>query len=411
MPQRPSRTGTPETASPGRRAFIARCTVAGLAPWATMSGWSAPARPDGQRLVVVLLRGGLDGLAAVQAPGDPAFADARGALAVTASPVLPLDGFFALHPSLAHVHTMFQAGEALVMHATGLPYRERSHFDAQQVLESGGSRPYELSTGWLARALSTEQRRAMAMSTAVPLLLRGPGLTDTWAPSALPEPSPDLVSRLAQLYQRDPELARALSRARGLREEPLMASMGEPRSPAAGRQGIIELFRKAAEFAAQPAGPQALVLEMGGWDSHAGQASLQGGLGGNLRVLDAGLQALKEGLHSGPLGADTWRRTTVLVVTEFGREVAINGTQGTDHGTGSAAFLLGGAVRGGKVMADWPGLGKAQRHEGRDLRITLDIRAAMKGLLAQQFGLSRQRLDNEVFPGSAAVAPMDLLRG
>jgi uncharacterized protein (DUF1501 family) len=411
MRLRPTPTGTPPTFSPGRRAFVARCAVAGTAPWAAVSGWAAPARPDGQRLVVVLLRGGLDGLAAVQAPGDPAFAEARGALAVTASPVLALDGIFALHPSLAQFHAMYQGGEALVMHATGLPYRERSHFDAQQVLESGGSRPYELTTGWLARALGADQRRTMAMSTAVPLLLRGSGLTDTWAPSALPEPSQDLVTRLAQLYTRDPDLARALTRARGLREDPAMAGMGEPRSPAAGRQGVIDLFRKAAEFAAQPTGPQALVLEMGGWDTHAGQASLQGGLGGNLQVLDAGLQALKDGLQGGPLGADTWRRTAVLVVTEFGREVAINGTQGTDHGTGSAAFLLGGAVRGGRVIADWPGLAKAQRHEGRDLRITLDIRAAMKGLLVQQFGLTRQRLDNEVFPGSSAVAPMDLLRG
>lgn len=397
-----------------RRRFIAQCAAGGLAPWATLAAWSATAAPEGNRLIVVLLRGGLDGLAAVPAPGDPAFAEARGVLASTAAPALPLDGIFGMHPQLAALHGMYQQREALVVHATGLPYRERSHFDAQQVLESGGTRPYEITTGWLARALAADQRRSMALNTAAPLLLRGPGQIDTWAPSALPDPSPDLITRLSQLYTTDRALATALARARGLRDEPAMAAMTDGRSmaggPPAARQSVVQLFRKAAEFASQMQGPQALVLEMGGWDSHAGQAAPQGQLTTNLGTLDAGLAALKEGLQAGNGKTDMWQRTAVLVATEFGREVAVNGTQGTDHGTGAAAFVLGGAVAGGRVIADWPGLARSQRHEGRDLRITTDLRAVFKGLLSQQFGLSRRQLDEQVFPGSGTVAALELLR-
>ncbi len=348
-----------------RRQVLGHLLAAATVPWARLS-LAAPAGDKlSNRLVMVVLRGGLDGLAAVPAPGDPAFADARGVLAQTPSPTLAVPGgLFALHPQLGSVHQMLTQGEALVVHATGLPYQERSHFDAQQVLESGGTRPHEITTGWLARALAPQRRRSLALNTAVPLLLRGPGEVDTWAPSTLPEPSADLVARLARLYAADPPLAQALGRAKALREGPDMAGMGNSSAGVGGggRQAVLSLFRKAAEFAAQPAGPQALVLDMGGWDSHAAQASLQGALTNNLGLLDTGLAALREGL-SGPAANNTWARTAVLVVTEFGREVAINGTQGSDHGTGAAALLLGGAVRGGRVLADWPGLGKEDRRE------------------------------------------------
>ncbi len=397
-----------------RRRLLQGFALAGMAAGARLS-WAAGSTPaQDRRLIVVLLRGGLDGLAAAPAPGDPAFADARGVLAQTPTPTLPLAGTpFALHPNLAQLHAMYGRGEALVVHATGLPYRERSHFDAQQVLESGGARPFELDTGWLARALAPERRRAMALNTAVPLLLRGPGEVDTWAPSALPEPSADLVTRLSRLYAADPALAQALARAQALHQDPDMAgsmAMAGGMAPAGGRAGLIALFRQAASFAAQPRGPQALVLDMGGWDSHANQAAPQGALSNNLATLDAGLAALREVLDAPPAGG-MWSRTAVWVVTEFGREVAINGTQGTDHGTGGAAFVLGGAVRGGRVLTDWPGLSKAQRHEGRDLRITTDLRAVAKGLLGTHLQVPSARLDREVFPGSAAVRPLDLLRG
>jgi uncharacterized protein (DUF1501 family) len=274
------------------------------------------------------------------------------------------------------------------------------------VLESGGSRPYELSTGWLGRALAAGAQRGIAINTAVPLVLRGPAQIDSWAPSALPEPNADLVMRLQQMYVRDAPLAQALERAKGLHADSPMAS--EPM--ARGNAQAVALARKAGDFLARPDGPQAAVLEMGGWDSHANQAAPGGALSSNLRALDAALAALREAL-SGPASNDAWSRSVVVVATEFGREVAINGTLGTDHGSGGAAFVIGGAVRGGRVLADWPGLGRRERFEGRDLRITTDLRAVLKPVLAEQLQLSRAVLEREVFPGSETLRPLALLKG
>jgi uncharacterized protein (DUF1501 family) len=378
-----------------RRQILAT-TLAALGGATRLSVAAAPAA-GGNRFVFVILRGGLDGLTAVPAIGDPAFADARGALGVFPTPPLALDSTFALHPLLPQLHALYGRGELAVLQATGLPYRERSHFDAQQLLESGGTRPYELNTGWLGRALQGGALRAVALETAVPLVLRGPAEVDTWAPSALPEPSADLVSRLEAMYRGDAALAQALARARGLRDNPGMAANPEG-------AGAVALARKAAEFLQR--GAQVAVLEMNGWDSHVNQAAPNGATSNNLRTLDKVLATLREGLLPG--GA--WERSAVFVATEFGREVAINGTQGTDHGSGGAAFALGGAVQGGRVIADWPGLARKDRFEGRDLRITTDLRAALRTLLGDHLGVPRTLLDATVLPGSAAIRPLDLLR-
>ena len=384
-----------------RSALATAATI--VTPWATLSLAAAPA-PSASRFVFVILRGGMDGLHAVPAVGDPAWADARGSLAQFANPPLTLDGPFALHPLLPQLHAMYGRRELAVLHAVGLPYRERSHFDAQQVLESGGTRPYELATGWLGRALPVGALRAVGLTTAVPLVLRGPTEVDTWAPSAMPEPSIDLVTRLAAMYQGDPALAQALARARGLRDEPGMATT--PAGAGGGSRGAaVALATKAADFLQRNS--QIAVLEMGGWDSHTNQGAPNGAIANNLRTLDATLAALREGLLAG----DVWRRTVVVVATEFGREVAVNGNQGTDHGTGGAAFVLGGAVDGGRVLADWPGLARKDRHEGRDLRVTTDLRAALRPILADHLHVPTAMLDSSVLPGSAAVRPLALLRG
>jgi uncharacterized protein (DUF1501 family) len=405
-----------------RRHLLSAALAGAIAPWAQLSVAAAPATAGRRRFVFVILRGGMDGLTAVPAVGDPAFAAARGPLANFVGDTLPLDATFALNPLLPQLHGMYGRGELAVLHATGLPYRERSHFDAQQVLESGGSRPHELTTGWLGRALPGMALRAVALETAVPLVLRGAAEVDTWAPSRLPEPGADLVARLELMYRADPALAQALARARGLRAE-VEAAPGKVASPmamgvagtgadaaanaaaSAGRAGAVTLARKAAEFLQH--GAQVAVLEVGGWDSHVNQALPQGATSNNLRTLDATLAALREGLLPG----DAWQHTAVLVATEFGREVAANGTQGTDHGSGGAAFVLGGAVRGGRVLADWPGLAMKDRFEGRDLRITTDLRSAMRSLLSEHLGLARATLDREVLPGTAGLPRLDLLRG
>jgi uncharacterized protein (DUF1501 family) len=304
---------------------------------------------------------------------------------------------------------MYGRQELLVVHATGLPYRERSHFDAQQLLESGGTRPHELTSGWLGRALAASGQRGMALQTAVPLLLRGPGDVDTWAPSALPDPSVDLVARVQRMYGSDPALAQALERARALRAEPAMNDAVEANAmaPAGPRGQAIALARRAGEFLSLPDGPQAAVLEIGGWDSHANQAQPQGALSNNLKLLDATLATLREALQG---TQPAWPRTVVLVITEFGREVAVNGTQGTDHGSGGAAFVLGGAVRGGRVIADWPGLTPKDRFESRDLRTTTDLRALFKTVLHDHMRVARTAIDGSVLPGASAVRPLDLLR-
>jgi len=394
---------------PTRRKLVRTALAAGaLGPLATLSFAGAP-DPGGKRFVMVILRGGMDGLYAVPAVGDPEFAAARGALAQYAAAPLPLDSLFALHPNLVQLHAMYGRGELGVVHAVGLSYRERSHFDAQQVLESGGTRPYELASGWLGRALGAGPAKGIALSTTVPLVLRGPGVVDTWAPSSLPDPSADLVTRLERMYDSDPALATALARAKALHfDTTMMAEVNAPMPAMDGgaRPGtFVTLAQRAAEFLSQSNGPKAAVLELGGWDSHANEAATTGATANNLRTLDAGLAALRDGLLAGRV----WRDTVVVVATEFGREVAINGTLGTDHGSGGVAFVLGGAVKGGRVLADWPGLAKRDRYEGRDLRTTTDLRAVLKGVLSDHMQLSAKALSRDVFPGSDAVRAMAVL--
>jgi uncharacterized protein (DUF1501 family) len=390
---------------PHRRRLLGALLAAGAAqPWSSLS-LAASGNSSGKRLIVVILRGGIDGLSAVPALGDPDFAAARGALGQFATPALALDKVFALHPELPQLHAMFGRGELAVVHAVGLPYRERSHFDAQQVLESGGTRPFELSTGWLARALGQGGAKGLALNTTVPLVLRGLNAVDTWAPSALPEPSADLVARLERLYDGDPALATALARAKALH-----FGAAVPTEMAGGMGGRANNFKtlaqRAVDFLVPPGGPQVAVLELGGWDTHANQNNPNGPLANNLRQLDAGLATLRDGLS--PSG--TWQRTVVVVSSEFGREVAVNGTQGTDHGTGGMALVLGGAVAGGRVIADWPGLAKKDRFEGRDLRITTDLRSVFKGVLADHLQVPDWSLNTEVFPGSEGVKRLALLR-
>jgi uncharacterized protein (DUF1501 family) len=394
-----------------RRRLLAGAALGGaLGAWSTLS-FAGTAGAAGNRVVLVILRGGMDGLGAAPAIGDPDFAAARGPLARYSAPTLPLDALIALHPNLVELHAMYGRGEAALVHAVGLAYRERSHFDAQQLLESGGTRPYELTTGWLGRALGASGSKGMALNTAVPLVLRGRAVVDSWAPSLLPDPSADLVARLERMYASDPALATALERARSLHLDspaPDATPMAGAMAPAGTRPGaFVVLARRAAEFIAQPNGPQAAVLELGGWDTHANQTNPNGALANSLRQLDAGLAELRAGL----VASDTWARTVVVVASEFGREVAVNGTLGTDHGTGGVAFVLGGAVRGGRVVGDWPGLARANRFEGRDLKATTDLRALLKGVLADHLQVASRTLESDVFPGSRAVRPLSLLRG
>jgi uncharacterized protein (DUF1501 family) len=379
-----------------------------LAPFARIAHAVADAEA---RFVLVILRGGLDGLAAVPPYGESRYANLRGDLALgspgSADGVLDLDGTFGLHPALANMHTLFKARELAVLHAVATPYRERSHFDGQNVLENGGATPNASTNGWLNRALAAleqqgKPRPAVALAESVPLVLRGEFAVNAWAPSRLPDTDEDTLARVRAMYEAtDPLLAERLSSALGAREL-VGDSASDQRMGGRGAQQVGPLVTAAARFLASETGPRVAVIDVGGWDTHANQGGAQGALALRLRGLDTGLAMLKT-----ELGA-VWQHTSVLIVTEFGRTVAVNGTRGTDHGTAGCAFLAGGAVAGGRVIADWPGLAARDLHENRDLRATTDMRAIFKGVLADRFALAEAALEETVFPGSDAVSPLEL---
>jgi len=390
----------------------------------TLFAWAfAPklARAEGRdpRLLTVVLRGALDGLAAVAPVGDPDWIGLRGDKALTlngATPGLPLNSFFALNPAMPNLHRLYQSGAATIVHASATPYRERSHFDGQDVLESGVLRPGASETGWLNRALTTlapagragsASGDAFAVGPMTPLVVRGPAPVLSWTPPRLPPANDDTMTRLLELYRHtDPALARALEERMGLAA---IAGAGGPAKsdqkpqpgPAAQvRAYFAESAGMAAKFLAQPDGPRIGALAFDGWDTHADEGALNGKLAALLGALDGALAAIETNM--GP----AWRDTVVVVVTEFGRTARINGTEGTDHGTATVAFLAGGALKGGRVIADWPGLKLAQLQDGRDLKPTTDLRAVVKGLLHEHLRVDEAALSAKVFPDSGAVKPM-----
>jgi uncharacterized protein (DUF1501 family) len=390
-----------------RRLLTAGATLTFAGPFVSRAFAAAT---DDARFALVILRGGLDGLAAVPPYGEGQYARLRGPLALGApggdGGVLQLDGLFGLHPALANFHRMYSEGELAVAHAVASPYRERSHFDGQKVLEAGGTSPETSDGGWLNRALAAlaEEsfgRHAIALADSVPLVLRGPVTVSSWAPSRLPDADSDTLARIREIYEAtDPALATQLTEALNARN--LAGDAGMDGAMRNGGQQLAPLASAAGRFLAAADGPRIAVLESGGWDTHANQGAAAGTLAQRLQQLDSGVATLKT-----ELGA-LWERTTVVIVTEFGRTVAANGTRGTDHGTAGVAFAAGGAVTGGRVIGDWPGLSSSDLYQGRDLMPTLDMRALFKGVLGEQYGLSERALDTVVFPESAAVAPVGL---
>jgi uncharacterized protein (DUF1501 family) len=419
-----------------RRQFLTASALA--AGGALMSSRLAFASAEtSSRFVFIILRGALDGLTAVPPYGDADYARLRRELAIpapgAANGAIKLDDTFGLHPNLRFLGDSYAARELLVFHAVASPYRERSHFDGQDVLENGLVRPHASQSGWLNRALaavpvSSRKELGVALGQNVPLVMRGPAPVASWSPSKLAALDEDTLERITDLYARDPILSKRLADAlstdaiaKEARDEDVDASMMQMAEPGADGAGnastggssqvlakrekgkaaagarYVEVIRAAASFLRREDGPRIAVFDATGWDTHANEGGAQGQLAMRLGALDAGLRTLKE-----QLGA-TWKDTAVLVATEFGRTAAINGTRGTDHGTGAAAFLLGGAVQGGRVMADWPGLSATALYEGRDLKPTLDLRSVMKGVLSEHLHVAATALENDVFPDSSRV--------
>jgi uncharacterized protein (DUF1501 family) len=378
------------------------------------------ARAEGRdpRFLVVVLRGALDGLAAVAPVGDPDWLRLRGDNALTLggkTPALPLDNFFALNPAMPNLHRMYKAGEASIVHAVASPYRERSHFDGQDVLESGLSKPGAVDTGWLNRALSSlapaarvGAKDAFAVGPVTPLVVRGPAPVMSWTPQRLPPATDDTVTRLLDLYRHtDPVLARALeervdlaaiARADGMGTGPQKPDGVRPPGPGSTvRAYFAEAAGAAAKFMSRDDGPRVGALAFDGWDTHADEGAASGRLAALLGALDGALAAIEQGM--GP----AWKETAVAVITEFGRTARINGTEGTDHGTATVALLAGGAVKGGRVIADWPGLSAASLYQDRDLKPTTDLRAILKGVLRDHLRVDERALATSVFPDSVAL--------
>jgi uncharacterized protein (DUF1501 family) len=358
------------------------------------------------RLLVVILRGGLDGISMLQPVGDPAFAALRGA---DSGQTVPLDGLFGLHANMPKLLAMFQAKEAIALHAAHTPYRGRSHFDGQDVLESGLPRVTTGErTGWLNRALTALPRgervappKGLAIAPVVPVIMQGPAPVETWQLQRFHYANDDLVARLLDLYEaRDPRLAEALrggAQLDTLMQETPPGAPGTQRVP--GRPDFVTESAAAARIMVQPDGPRIAVLGLNGWDTHSTQGTARGGLANRLGALDDALDALRTGL--GPV----WSDTVVAVVTEFGRTARLNGTGGTDHGMATAALLLGGRLNGGRVLADWPGLAPHELYENRDLRPTTDLRAVLAGVMVDHLHFP-VRAVADVFPDTVPVRPV-----
>ncbi|MBW8816201.1 MAG: DUF1501 domain-containing protein [Caulobacterales bacterium] len=387
-----------------RRAF----GLAGLS-LALLARVADAAIPAGRKFVVIVCRGGMDGLSVAAPVGDSDYAALRGGLAL-GDEALKLDATFALNPALPSIYALAKAGEARIAPAVATPDRARSHFEAQDVLETGAPGVYATTSGWLNRAVGVMSAagkvEAISVGPTAPLILRGPTPAGSWSPGRTVDAAARLPTLLQDLYKDDPLLGPAL--ARGLATETLardsgadqgamMAAGMKPAGAGQGRDTARAMGVSLADFLKAPGGPQIAAVSLDGFDTHANQA-------GVLAQRLGGLDALVDGLHTG-LGP-AWKDTLVLAVTEFGRTARANGTGGTDHGTGSTALLMGGALKPGGIVGDWPTLKRQALFEDRDVYPALDMRSLSKGLLADHLGVDRRALDTTVFPDSAGVKPL-----
>jgi uncharacterized protein (DUF1501 family) len=405
---------TPSSPNPSRRGLLATAAGFGLSlQLLAVPAMAADSALNKKKVIVVICRGGMDGLSVAPPIGDSEYRGLRGGL--TVADALPVDGTFALHPQLTAVHALAKAGEARIVPAVATPDRARSHFEAQDVLETGAPGVYSTTSGWLNRAVETLSAHrkvdAISIGPTAPLLLRGKAPTASWSPGRGVDAEARLPSLLQDLYRNDALLGPAL--ARGLATETMakdataglqmasapMAGNGKAGVGGAqqGRDAARTLGQSLAGFMREPGGPTVAAISLDGFDSHANQAGL---LAGRLAYLDAVL----DGVHQG-LGPE-WRNTVVVVATEFGRTARVNGTAGTDHGTASTALVLGGALKPGGIVGDWPTLKQNALYENRDVAPTLDLRGLFKGVLAEHMGVDHAALDNAVFPSSAGVRPV-----
>jgi uncharacterized protein (DUF1501 family) len=377
-----------------RRSFVRQMCLGGLATFCAPRVSFAQVRSGG-RFVFVLLRGGFDGLAAVVPYGDPAYRALRADLAFEESALVPLDDMFGLAPGLAPLGELWQQQQLVVLHAMAIPYRTRSHFDGQAILETGIDKPAGSADGWLNRLLQVMpgRRSGIAIASGLPRSLTGAVSVQTWSPTQLGVVDDDYLSRLSVLYRTDRVLQGRFEAA--MQQQAMVGE--EPTAGQGARRGsIAPLMAATARIMRQDDGPNVAAVEFSGWDTHANQGVAGGALDRLLGQLAEGLLTLRTEMQG------AWATTTVVVMTEFGRTARPNGTRGTDHGTAGAGFVIGPTVARSAVHADWPGLDTRALFEGRDLAPTLDTRAVLKAAIAGAFDMTPAQADR-VFPASAGV--------
>ncbi|MCJ1960822.1 DUF1501 domain-containing protein [Novosphingobium mangrovi (ex Hu et al. 2023)] len=336
-----------------------------------------------KRFVFIIQRGAADGLNTVIPYADPAYAQLRGSLAIDVADATRLDGTFALHKSLAKVGELYASGQAKFVHAVGLPYLSRSHFNAQNVLECGGRKPYELNSGWVNRLLTLlppGKGKAVALASAMPMAMRGSMPVMGYQPAQMADPEDELLQRLSGLYQDDPQLHGLWEAAVDVHAEVSDIRTGRSNSKVGTLAGTLLGKRNGARVA---------MIETSGWDTHNAQNAV---LTKSLTILDNLISSLRDAL------GDAWKDTLVIVATEFGRTAAVNGTGGTDHGTGGLAMVLGGTIQGGQVISDWPGLSPSALYENRDLKPTTALDTIITQALSEHYGWDPEVASQTLFP-------------
>ena len=390
------------TPLPSRRTVLRSALAAGVgATFLGVAHGAAAADFAGKKLVVIIQRGACDGLSLAPPIGDPDYQGLRGDIAIPNDKVLAIDGHIGLHPKLVKVHDLVLSGQARIAPAVAIPQRIRSHFEAQDLLETGGAQLYASTTGWLNRTLQAAQPgrtiTALSIGAQEPLILRGPVQAESWSPGGrLNDQTNRVANALMDLYAGDALLGPALATGLQTEAQADVINGGKPLNGA----DVQAFANTAAKFLIAPGGPSIAVLSLDGFDTHANQGADNGQLANRLSLVDNVIAGLQTGL------GDQWKDTVVVMATEFGRTAKVNGTHGTDHGTASCMVLAGGALKPGGIIGDWPTLQQAKLFENRDLAPTLDVRAVFKGVLIDHLGIDKRRLETAVFPNSGDAKPV-----
>ncbi len=386
-----------------RGAVVLGCSAAAH-PWlstVTLAGSDGGQPLGDHRLIVIILRGAMDGLDAVQPVGDPLFATYRPTLG-TGAGSHDLDGYFALNQHLGGLMPLWQAGELAFVHATSTPYRDkRSHFDGQDMLEAGTGTdvsPGAARDGWLNRMLQAvpglRAETAYALGADALPVLGGVAPVRNWTPDLRLQLSAQSKLLLDHVYHDDALFRAAATEAVELTDDITAAQieaggMADAKTDDRRMADVEQLVDFAAERLREDT--RIAAFSLNGWDTHRGQI---GTIPRSFMRLERTILRMKD-----QLGPDIWGKTTVLAMTEFGRTVQENGTKGTDHGTAGAMVMAGGAVRGGRVLGAWPGLAEADLYDRRDLMPTSDVRAWAGWAMLGMFGMDATLLETNVFPG------------